>query len=200
MIIILKNSKIKSKLDKILKYYKYFKFKTKKNEIIEIEKILQNYNDNKITINSFIINHSQKYVEYLKDYVNAVTYEYNGVFIYNCAQVMFKKLNEDKMENYIKNWYIIASKINNKQYIFRNDVKNKLIMLFNEEKNKENLRKIFSEDIIYSFLNHFNCLKCNINENIIKKVEEEKNVNDESSEHKINDYSDQFAINYCLIE
>ena len=190
-------SKKKFKLDKILNYYKYFKFKTKKNEIIEIEKILQDFNDNKITINSFIINHSQKYAEYLKDYVNAEKYEYNGVFIYNCALVMFKKLNEDKMEHYIKNWDLIVSKINNKQYILRNDLKNKLIMLFNEEKNKENLRKLFSEDIINSFLNHFNSGKCNINGNIIKKVEEEKNMNDESSEQKINDYSD--APNYYML-
>ena len=175
-----------NKLKEILVFYKNYKFTSKKDDIIKIEKIIENgdlgKNDEQYLIdydNAKIMNNRFKIIEY----IFAESNKGNEKTEYN-------------FNNCVNNWKSFEKQIKDKKFkkMPRN---NKLILCnyFNDENNKEILLKIFTQRE-YEFFKEENRVQSksknheNKNKNKIKKnIDIEKDdINNENKENfKINE-------------
>ena len=167
----LNKSKNENQLTEVLKYYKDFKFISKKEEINILQDIINN--------------NKNGFEKYLSDYEVAIKINIRAPiikYLINSKEPEILK-NENKIKEYIKSWNYYEYFIKRKKFRkIRKDVRNALKQYFTDEKNKNTLLKIFNQDEISRIINQNN-RKVNKKENETKKDEKKyyQNVNNESN-------------------
>jgi hypothetical protein len=157
-------------LDEILKYYKQYLPKTKKEEIISIEHIINNNSDN--------------YEYYLKDYKIAKEINLKAPLI-----SLLGKFNDDEkqIELALERWKKIEKMLFDKTYKrMRGDYKKRLINFFRNKNNKEIIIRIFNEDIYDSFIEK---------NNIEVEEEQEDNIQNNNISYNIMKVKDEIINN-----
>ena len=154
---------ILEQLKEILIYYKNFLFE-KKEDILELEKIIQNKD-------------FEKKDKYINDYKNAKLMNNRLYIVKNVFNL--EKENQDlsiikeRFNEYFEEWKIIEKMIKERKYKkIRKDIKKKLLYFFKDEKNKKILLNIFKEEEYKSFIEKYNNIS---DENIKDQSNIEKN-------------------------
>ena len=170
----LNKSKNENKLTEVLKYYKDFKFISKKEEINILQDII---NNNK---NGFEI--------YVLDYEVAKKINIRAPIIKYLINSKEPEIlnNENKIKEYIESWNYYENFIKMKKFRkIRKDARHLLKQYFKEEKNKNILLKIFDQDKISSFIN-------NNNRKLVNKEEDGKKKDGRKYYQKINNESNLY--------
>ena len=133
---------IKKALKEILKYFETFLLEQKKEEIMEIKKIINNQN-------------LDGYINYLLYYEEAIKWNKR----YDIIKYIFDIKKNDNLNNYKDSWERYEEKIKKKTGQIKLKLSNKLFTYFNNEKNKNSLLEIFKEDEINYFIKFYNIYK-----------------------------------------
>ena len=170
---------ILEQLKEILIYYKNFLFE-KKEDILELEKIIQN-------------KEFEKKDKYINDYKNAKLMNNLLYIVKNVFNL--EKENKDlsiikeRFNEYLEEWKKIEKMIKERKYKeIRKDIIKQLINFFKDEKNKKILQNIFKEEEYKSFIEEYNNISDeNIKDksNIEESKENKNNLDDEKSDIKI---------------
>ena len=150
-----------NKLKEILEYYNNYYFETKKNEINELNDILQNKQGD-----------YEKYLKDEKEYEEAkkMNIRYPIICMIYEEQNKTKDKNEKQLDKSVNSWNTAEGMIKRKKCKkMHMTTKNILLKYFNDENNKEYLLQIFEQDEYEFFKNEDN----NKNEKIKEKLSEE---------------------------
>ena len=150
-----------NKLKEILEYYNNYYFETKKNEINELNDILQNKQGD-----------YEKYLKDEKEYEEAkkMNIRYPIICVIYEEQNKTKDKNEKQLDKSVNSWNTAEGMIKRKKCKkMHMTIKNILLKYFNDENNKEYLLQIFEQDEYEFFKNEDN----NKNEKIKEKLSEE---------------------------
>ena len=150
-----------NKLKEILEYYNNYYFETKKNEINELNDILQNKQGD-----------YEKYLKDEKEYEEAkkMNIRYPIICVIYEQQNKTKDKNEKQFDKSVNSWNTAEGMIKRKKCKkMHMTIKNILLKYFNDENNKEYLLQIFEQDEYEFFKNEDN----NKNEKIKEKLSEE---------------------------
>ena len=155
-----------NKLNEILAYYKNFLFKSKNEEIILLSNILDN--------------NCGKYKIYLNDYDDArkMNERYSIIqYLLENTKNKGEVRTEEQLKNEVKNWKIFEDLMKSKKFNeIKPDFGDLFLKFINEKNNKEIIYKIFSEDIIKNFINHFTTYKKK-DSNLAKSIMKEDIIN-----------------------
>jgi len=154
--------KLKEKLKEVQKYYKEYLFESKKEDIINIEKIINNNEDD---ISCEI---------YLKDYELAKEMNLRAPIInYIYIEKNKSAKTEEKFKIEVESWNKIEKMIKDHKIKKMNkNMKQILVNYFNDKNNKELIMKIFNRNNYEYFINKTKSL--NKMKNIIDKKEMKK--------------------------
>ena len=184
---------IKEILKEIKRYYEEFSFKSKKEDIINIEEIIKN--------NNYNYDNNNEFEKYLKDYELAIKMNLRAPII-NYLYIKKNKSDikdEEKFKNEVTSWenmekMIMEHKSKKKMYKI-----NKMLLFnyFNEEKNKNIINKIFNKDDIDFFIKE-------VSESL-NKGKKMKNIKEDNNKNIINEKdnkkeNDKNIINKKLID
>ena len=150
-----------NKLKEILEYYNNYYFESKKNEISELNDILQNKQGD-----------YEKYLKDEKEYEEAkkMNIRYPIICVIYEQQNKTKDKNEKQLDKSVNSWNTAEGMIKRKKCKkMHMTIKNILLKYFNDENNKEYLLQIFEQDEYEFFKNEDN----NKNEKIKEKLSEE---------------------------
>ena len=150
-----------NKLKEILDYYNNYKFESKKQEIIDLNEIIQNEQGD-----------YRKYLKDEKEFEEAkkMNIRYPIICVIYEQQNKTKDKNEKQFDKSVNSWNTAEGMIKRKKCKkMHMTTKNILLKYFNDENNKEYLLQIFEQDEYEFFKNEDN----NKNEKIKEKLSEE---------------------------
>jgi len=165
----------KEKLKEIIKYYKEYLFESKKEDIINIEKNINNYGEyNKIC------------EKYLKDYELAREMNIRAPiinFIYNKKNKLTIKI-EEKIKNKVESWKRIERMIKgHKLEKMKRKTQQIILNYFNNENNKDIIMKIFDQKDYDFFINE--SINLNMTKNLNDKIKNENKKELNKKENKL---------------